>query len=158
MDKSVIMIIEDEIAINDALAEVARMCNYEVIQSYNGKQALDILAQSKIFPALIICDMHMPVMGGIEFVKQSLIKNLDLNICMITANDDKENIVEVLRLGVIDYISKPFKIELLMEKIKLMVDMGKRKRAIKDQMDENPSVANSMKLNNLLKIKNSTQK
>lgn len=155
MDKSIILIIEDEIAINDAIAEVARACNYDVIQAYNGKQALDILAQSKLSPALVICDMAMPTMDGIEFVKQSLIKNLDLNVCMITANDDKDQIIEVLRLGVADYISKPFEVEPLMEKIKLMVDMGKRKRAIKEQIEENPAVAKSIKLNNLLKVKNS---
>lgn len=157
LSKSLVMIIEDEVAINDVLSEAVKMCNYDVVQAYNGKEALDLLTQNKINPVLVLCDMQMPIMGGTDFIKQSLIKNLDLNICMITANEDKDGIVELLQLGVADYISKPFKIETLMEKLKLMVDIGKRKNLIKEQLNENTAANNSIKLNNLLKVKN-TQK
>lgn len=147
------MIIEDEVSINDALSEAVKMGNYDVVQAYDGKEALDLLIQKNIDPVLVLCDMNMPVMGGIEFIKQSLIKNMDLNICVITANDDKDSLVELLQLGVTDYISKPFKIEALIEKLKLMVDIGKRKNLIKQQLNENTAANKSIKFNNLLKLK-----
>ncbi|MEK6628051.1 MAG: response regulator [Bdellovibrionota bacterium] len=153
MDKSLVMIIEDEVSINDALSEAVKMGNYDVVQAYDGKEALDLLIQKNIDPVLVLCDMNMPVMGGIEFIKQSLIKNMDLNICVITANDDKDSLVELLQLGVTDYISKPFKIEALIEKLKLMVDIGKRKNLIKQQLNENTAANKSIKFNNLLKLK-----
>ena len=149
MDKSLVMIIEDEVSINDALSEAVKMGNYDVVQAYDGKEALDLLIQKNIDPVLVLCDMNMPVMGGIEFIKQSLIKNMDLNICVITANDDKDSLVELLQLGVTDYISKPFKIEALIEKLKLMVDIGKRKNLIKQQLNENTAANKSIKFNNL---------
>lgn len=156
MDRSLVMVIEDDKVINEALAEVVKLCDYEVQQAYNGQEALDLLMTNNFpHPMLVLCDISMPVMNGIDFIKQTLLKNLDLNICMITANEDKDGIVEVLRLGVTDYISKPYKAEILMEKIKLMVDIGKRKKAIKEQLHDNAAITNSLKLNNLLKLKNS---
>jgi|GEM_PF-4194029 len=61
MDKSLVMIIEDEEAINEALLEVAKMSNYEVVQAYNGKEAIELLTNKKMSPALVLCDMGMPV-------------------------------------------------------------------------------------------------
>ena len=66
--------------------------------------------------------------------------------------------IEALQLGAIDYISKPFKLNILLEKIELMVDIGKRKLNINGQFNDNMMVQNSMKMNNLLKIKNSQKK
>lgn len=155
VEKSLVLIIEDDVEINSALSEVAKICNYEVIQAYNGQEAIDLITEKNITPVLVLCDMFMPVMSGMEFVKQNLIKNLDLNICLITANNDTSGIVEALRLGVTDYISKPFKMDVLIEKLKLMVDIGKRKNLIREQLNSNTIVNNSIKLNNLLKVKNS---
>ncbi len=155
MDKSLILIIEDDLHVNDVLAEMARVCNYDVVQAYNGKEALELLAVKNIKPVVVLCDLKMPVMDGIDFIKESIVKNLDLNICLITANNEHSCIVEALQLGVADYISKPFKIGALTEKLKLMVDIGKRKNVITSELYENSVVKNSIKINNLLKVKNS---
>lgn len=153
-----VLVIEDENELNNMLSEVLAMHNYEVVRAFNGQQAIDLLVQTKIKPALVLCDINMPVMGGMEFIKQSLLHNLDLNVCLITGNNETSLVIEALQLGAVDYISKPFKLNLLLEKIELMVDIGRRKLSIKDQLDENLMVHNSLKMNNLLKIKNSQKK
>lgn len=153
MSKSIILIIEDDRELNAALAEIVTTCNYEALQAYDGQMALDLLSQCKILPALVICDLKMPVMGGIEFIRQSILKNLDLNICLISGNDEKQEIVQGLQLGVIDYIEKPIGLKLLRDKLKLMVDIGKRSNQIKLRLMDNDVVNVSIRLNNLMKMK-----
>ena len=99
--------------------------------------------------------LMMPVMNGIEFIRQSLLHNLDLNICLITGNNNTSFLIEALQLGAIDYIAKPFQLNLLLEKIEIMVDIGKREQRIRGRLEENMMVHNSLKMNNLLKLKNS---
>lgn len=155
MNKSLILIIEDDAEINDVLTEVARMHNYHVVQATNGKEAIDLIIQNDIKPELILCDINMPLMSGLEFIKHTIIKDMDLNICLMTGNNDSADIVEALQLGAVDYICKPFKIDVLFDKIELLVDIGRRKKLIKEQLHGNPVINNSLKMNNLLKIKNS---
>lgn len=155
MSKPLILIIEDEVEINDMLTEVTQMHNYDVVQAANGKEAIDLIIQNDIKPELILCDINMPMMTGLEFIKQAIMKDMDLNICLMTGNKDSEDIVEALRLGAVDYICKPFKIHELFDKIELLVDIGRRKKLIKEQLHGNPSINNSLKMCNLLKIKNS---
>ena len=158
MDKILVLVIEDESELNNILSEVLIMHNYEVVRAYNGQQAIDLIVKNNIKPALVLCDMNMPVMNGMDFIKQSLLHNLDLNICLVTGNSETSFVIEALQLGAIDYISKPFKLNILLEKIELMVDIGKRKLNIRSQLDDNMMVHNSMKMNNLLRIKNSQKK
>lgn len=155
MSKSLILIIEDDVEINDMLTEVAKMHDYSVIQARDGREAIDLISQNNIIPELVLCDINMPMMNGIEFIKHTIIQNMDLNICLMTGSNDSADIVEALQLGAVDYISKPFKIDVLIEKIELLVDIGRRKKLIKEQLLGNPFINNSLKMNNLLKIKNS---
>lgn len=158
MDKVLVLVIEDESELNNILAEVLMLHNYEVVRAFNGQQAIDMILETKMKPVLVLCDINMPVMGGIDFIKQSLLHNLDLNICLITGSSESSFVIEALQLGAIDYISKPFKMNILLEKIELMVDIGKRKLHISQQLEENQNLHNSLKMNNLLKIKNSQKK
>ena len=158
MDKELVLVIEDESELNNILSEILVMHNYEVLRAYNGLQAFDLLRDGKIKPSLVLCDINMPVMNGMEFIRQSLLHNLELNICLITGNNQTSSVIEALQLGAIDYISKPFKLNVLLEKIELMVDIGKRKLSIKAQQNDNVPAQNSLKMNNLLKIKNSQKK
>ena len=158
MDKVLVLVVEDESELNNILSEVLIMHNYEVVRAYNGQQAIDLIVKNNIKPALVLCDINMPVMNGMDFIKQSLLHNLDLNICLVTCNNETSFVIEALQLGAIDYISKPFKLNILLEKIELMVDIGKRKLNINGQFNDNMMVQNSMKMNNLLKIKNSQKK
>lgn len=158
MAKTMVLVIEDEGELNNILSEILTMHNYEVVRAFNGQEALDLIIETKIKPALVLCDINMPVMGGIEFIKQSIVHNFDLNICLVTGNNESSFVIEALQLGAIDYITKPFKLNILLEKIELMVDIGKRKLHISEQLGENMVVHNSLKMNSLLKVKNSQKK
>ena len=84
---------------------------YNVTIKYNGQEAWDYLNEAGvIIPQLIISDIMMPKMDGFEFLE--LMKNnksyADIGFLFLSARDSKEDILKALRIGVEDYLSKPF--------------------------------------------------
>lgn len=113
-----------------------------------------MLLGDKLEPVLVLCDVHMPVMGGLEFIRGSIVKNLDLNICMISGEGNMADLVAGMQMGVTDYIAKPIDEKSLIERLKMLVDIGKRKANIRNQLRGHDIVNKCIKLNNLVKIEN----
>lgn len=72
----------------------------------NAQQAADLLAQQKI--QLILLDIHMPGLNGLDFLRWVREENLELDVILITAASDIQPIQQALRLGAVDYLIKPF--------------------------------------------------
>jgi signal transduction histidine kinase/DNA-binding response OmpR family regulator/Tfp pilus assembly protein PilF len=108
-----ILLVEDNESLREYITDVLSPA-YNVATAENGQIGLDILRQKQTqnqpFPNLIISDVMMPVMDGLEFLKN--IKNSDqfrhLPIVMLTAKASLESKLTALRLGVDDYMIKPF--------------------------------------------------
>lgn len=91
--------------------------NFDVVKIFNnGKEALSFCKENKV--DLAIVDYYMPLMNGFEFVENLRKDKNELNVIMITAANKKEEIVSLLRLGVIDYLIKPF----TYERFKIAID------------------------------------
>lgn len=75
----------------------------------NGKEALDYLEDHEVDLAVVDC--YMPVMDGITFLREVRHKNYPLNVIMITAANSGAEVQDALRLGIVDYIIKPFSYE-----------------------------------------------
>jgi putative two-component system response regulator len=102
-----ILIVEDSPEIRKILVLTLEMERYEVHQAENGEQGLRVLQQVR--PDLIISDINMPQMNGIEFFK-ALRKNKSFDtvpFIFLTANNTPEDIQQGHELGVEDYITKP---------------------------------------------------
>lgn len=112
------IIVEDDpmvASINESY--LLRNQNFEVVRIFNnGKEALSFCEENKI--DLAIVDYYMPLMNGFEFVDNLRKDKNDLKVIMITAANKKEEIVSLLRLGVIDYLIKPF----TYERFKIAID------------------------------------
>ncbi len=80
----------------------------EVIEAGNGADALSVLKEKRV--DLILCDINMPVMDGLEFVKQlSGVENAkDVPVIMITTEGSESHVVQALSNGARGYIRKPF--------------------------------------------------
>ncbi|HSP23041.1 MAG TPA: response regulator [Planococcus sp. (in: firmicutes)] len=72
----------------------------------NTQQAAELLAQQKI--QLILLDIHMPGLNGLDFLRWVREENLELDVILITAASDIQPIQQALRLGAVDYLIKPF--------------------------------------------------
>ena len=88
-----------------------------VLEAGNGAEALTLLAGNRV--ELILCDINMPVMNGIEFVKQlSTVENArGVPIVMITTEGSESQVVQALSAGARGYIRKPFTAEQLKEQV-----------------------------------------
>ncbi len=87
----------------------------EVFEAENGAEALGVLNTTTV--DLVLCDINMPVMDGLEFVKHLSGIKRDVPVAMITTEASQGHVVEALRSGARGYISKPFTPDQLKEQI-----------------------------------------
>jgi len=104
---SKILIIEDEESIRRVLRKVLieEDSSYNIIEAYDGDQAIEIVKKNKL--DLILCDIKMPKKDGVEVLKFLVKDYQEIPVIMISGHGDLETAVESMRLGAFDYISKP---------------------------------------------------
>jgi len=102
-----VLLIEDEEPIRRVLSRILseENENYQVTEAVDGKEGLKILG-SKQFD-LVLCDIKMPKMDGIEVLQKSNEKNIHVPFIMLTGHGNVETAVEAMKLGAYDFISKP---------------------------------------------------
>ncbi|AJI94188.1 two-component system response regulator RssB [Yersinia ruckeri] len=100
-----ILIVEDEMVFRTLLNNYLSSQGASILQASNGLEALDLLKTNT--PDLILCDLAMPKMGGIELVEQLLLLGVKVPVLVISATDKMTDIAQVLRLGVKDVLLKP---------------------------------------------------
>ena len=79
---------------------------------------------AEVHPDLIILDITMPVMTGIEMLRRLMANDelKDTSVIMLTAESGRDNVMNIVKMGVKDYIVKPFKGEQLIERVKMILD------------------------------------
>ncbi len=107
--KSRVLVVDDEESIREFLEIMLRKEGYEVTCAEDGKAALEVLKKKSI--DLVISDLQMPNMTGIELLKQVKEQSPQMLFMMITAFGTAETAVEAMKIGAYDYITKPFKID-----------------------------------------------
>ena len=100
-----VLIVDDEETIRLALAKFLRSRGYNVQTAESGAAALDLLQQGKY--VLMLCDVRMPGLTGVELVPRALSIDPELAIVMLTAVNDAPTAAEVLSAGAMDYLMKP---------------------------------------------------
>jgi putative two-component system response regulator len=103
------LIVDDEPRLRQILMHLMRADGFQCVEAANGLEALDHLSREPI--TLVMTDMEMPKMGGIDLLKKLREKYPDVAVVMITGNTDVETAVGALALGAMDYIVKPFQLE-----------------------------------------------
>lgn len=103
-----VIIVEDDPMVRVINAEyVAKIEGMAVVASFgDGQEALDYLEKEKI--DIVIADLYMPKMNGLELLKEMRINNITSEVIMVTAASGMETIKEALRFGILDYLVKPF--------------------------------------------------
>jgi two-component system response regulator FlrC len=106
-----VLIVDDEPTMRVALAESLRRNGYGVTQAANGQEALDQLVDCK--PWLVLTDLKMPRMGGLEVVKEIKKRTPNTLVVVMTAYGTVETAVEAMKYGATDFLLKPFATEQL---------------------------------------------
>ena len=106
-DKERILVTDDEPSIRKVLQTLLEVDGYEVETASSGKEALERVAKGDK-PDLIILDVLMPEMDGLETLRQLMQIDRTLNVIMLSCSNEVTTVVEAIRLGALDYLTKPF--------------------------------------------------
>ncbi|EOG9009101.1 response regulator transcription factor [Staphylococcus pseudintermedius] len=112
-----ILVVEDDAAITHLLDVSLTLDYYEVITATNGKDA-DFQIRSKA-PDIILLDLGLPDIDGLELIKR-IRQTFDIPIIVISARLDEQTIVEALDNGANDYMTKPFNVDELRARIRVV--------------------------------------
>lgn len=107
--KNKILIADDEANMIWALKRALGKEGYEIVSAENGEEALEMFSKQE--PDLVILDIKMPKIDGMEVLRNIREVNPKIPVVMITAHGSTKLAVEAMKLGALDYISKPFDIE-----------------------------------------------
>ena len=101
-----ILIVDDEKNYPLVLSAVLQEEGFETLTANSGEEALEIIENSDV--DLVLTDMKMPKMDGIELLEQIKLKDAELPVIMMTAHGTVEKAVESMQKGAYNYILKPF--------------------------------------------------
>jgi two-component system cell cycle response regulator len=124
-----ILSVDDSRTIRMIVGRTFKPYDCQIVEAGNGEEGLVAAAREK--PDLIILDVTMPVMDGVTML--SKLKEVPalktIPVIMLTAESGRENVLQIAKLGVRDYLVKPFKEEQLIEKAGRIVTLQKRPAA-----------------------------
>lgn len=122
-----ILIIDDEKSILDLLKVVFKKEGYQVATVLSASKALELIKEENF--DLVLSDIKLPEMNGLEILKLIKEKNPELPVVMMTAYGTIKQAVEALKAGALDYVLKPFDVE----ELKIVVAHGLEKRRLKEE-------------------------
>jgi putative two-component system response regulator len=134
-----ILVVDDEDTIRLVLAKYLRTRGFEVATAESGDAALETLAGARF--DLMLCDVRMPGLSGVEIVPAALETDPDLGIVMLSAVNDAPTATEAMSQGVLDYLTKPIELQHLydavlraLHKRTLLREQRRVERAIRDEV------------------------
>jgi len=100
-----VLVVENDVRLRNALAELIRSWGYEAESAPDGRQALEKI--SSLDPVLVVSDLRMPVMGGMDLLKQVRETRPGINFIMLTGHASIDEAVEATKLGAFNFLEKP---------------------------------------------------
>jgi putative two-component system response regulator len=134
-----ILVVDDEDTIRLVLGKFLRTRGFDVGTADCGDAALEMLTQSHF--DLMLCDVRMPGMSGVEIVPRALEIRPDLGIVMLSAVNDAPTATEAMAQGVLDYLTKPIELQALHDAVRralhrrtLVREQHRTERAIREEV------------------------
>jgi DNA-binding NtrC family response regulator len=112
-----ILVVDDDQDIQEVLKDRLESLGYSVLAASNGREALELLEKQS--PQMLLLDIEMPLMNGLEVLREIRRRESDIPVVMVTAYGTIERAVQAMREGAYDFITKPFEpdhISLVVEK------------------------------------------
>ena len=124
------LIVDDEPRLRQVLLHLMKADGFHCLDAGNGVEALELLGREQV--TLLMTDMQMPRMSGIELLREVRSRYPDVAVVMITGDSDVETAVGALSMGAMDYIIKPFQLEEVRARVKQALE---KRRLILDNRD-----------------------
>src|SRR5512144_1526348 len=105
MSNETILIVDDEESVRKSLADVMRDEGYEVVTAGSAREGLDLV--NEVQPALVLLDIAMPELDGIETLRRIREMRPDLPVVMVTGHGTIETAVRTTKMGAYDFMVKP---------------------------------------------------
>jgi two-component system response regulator HydG len=151
-----ILIVDDEIAIRETCAAVAQQTGMKAVAVATAEEALDVLERSAV--DILLTDLKLPQANGVELLKLVHDLHPEVAVVVLTQYGTIESAVEVTRLGAVDYVTKPFRIEELrsrLERVARAVELQQENRLLREQLQSRPGfgglIGVSMKMQRVYK-------
>lgn len=138
-DKSSTVLVVDDSASDLQITMSAIRADFKVTAAKNGEQA--IVMMDKIKADVILLDVNMPEMDGYETCQRLKEKNNEVDIVFVSSNDSTEEILKGFDLGASDYVVKPISPEILLNKVKRLIEDKSQKRAMQQEIEMASKVA-----------------
>ena len=152
-----VLIVEDDGPTRDGLAELVRTWGFVTEAAANGEEALKLVTSFR--PSIVVTDMVMPKMDGMQLLKALKEEAEQLKIIMLTAQGSVETAVEALKNGAQDYLTKPVDPQKLRLLLQHFAELGAQKReneALRRQLREKGSfgriVGHSQKMRRIYQV------
>src|SRR5687767_202176 len=120
-----ILVVDDEPSMRDMLRIVLRRDGYDVVVAENGREALGVLERERV--DLLLSDIRMADLSGVDVLRAARQMNRDIIAFMMTAYASTETAVEAMRLGAVDYFTKPFSMDELRLKVRQQFEASRLK-------------------------------
>jgi len=124
-----ILVVDDEPGVRSVLQRMLAQAGYEAVTADNGAEALDRVSLGEV--NLILLDIKMPDISGMEVLAKITAEYPDVAVIMVTAVIDIQVAVEALKLGAYDYITKPFNRDEVIQKVRKAI--GKWKHQLQER-------------------------
>jgi DNA-binding response OmpR family regulator len=131
-----ILIIDDEASLRQTLARILQRAGFEVTTAANGKDGLSLVTEHPF--DLLYLDIRMPDVSGLELLKTIHAKYPELPVILFTAQPDLNSAVEALRRGATDYLLKPLKPQVVIDRTQTILSnkqKERRRREIQRQIE-----------------------
>jgi len=152
-----ILIVDDEQTIRETCSAVAEQCGMKATGVSTAEEALEILEHSAV--DIVLTDLKLPQTNGVELLKQIHDGHPQVCVVVLTQYGTIESAVEVTRMGAVDYVTKPFRIEELrsrLERVARAVELQQENRLLREQLRTRPGfgglIGVSMKMQRVYKM------
>ena len=152
-----ILIVDDEQAIRETCAAVAAQCGMKPTGVATAEEALEVLEHSAV--DILLTDLKLPQANGVELLKIVHDMHPQVTVVVLTQYGTIESAVEVTRMGAVDYVTKPFRIEELrsrLERVARAVELQQENTLLREQLRTRPGfgglIGVSMKMQRVYKM------
>ncbi len=116
MQNTLVMVVEDDVNLREAIVDTLEMDDISVIQASDGEEALMLLRQNNV--SLVVSDVNMPRLDGYQLLRRMATEWPELPVLIMTAYGSISNAVEAIQNGAIDYMEKPFSTQTLLGSVR----------------------------------------